>query len=488
MRHFFGKLVSKLAPGVFTNIARIDDIDKKLNDVQKEVNNLTNIIEKTDTQLGQLKRLASEVEPYQPAYGITGVIESPARGSNERARAIANWLQPVAGQRILDIGSSLGYFSFYYADRGAGVEGWENNPKNAEVAKRIGELNGISVNFKSKEFNQETVLTIQPGEFDTALVLSVFHHIIYFHGLKYTQELVKELLDRVPVLIVELAKKGENSKLRWNKAQPKNELDIFELVKDNVTIKKIGDFHNHLSKNTRPIYVIENKKLVKVNNHRYNYTRLSKQAYKNSPVAHTAIGRRYYFGSNFVITEYSLNPASESENLTQILNSIKVLFTIRERKLKVFHAPKLLDFEINFPKSASVVIERTEGVLASDLISPIKAQTTIRITKDILRSLIDLEKIGLHHNDLRSWNVIIDPKNRGWLIDYGLVDHFALEDDVVALVWVTYTLLTNEREMPAVRNKALPSKEAFESSPKLLAFFEAVKSGERSLQKLYELL
>ncbi|NSL17140.1 phosphotransferase [Tatlockia micdadei] len=105
------------------------------------------------------------------------------------------------------------------------------------------------------------------------------------------------------------------------------------------------------------------------------------------------------------------------------------------------------------------------------------------VVQELLRSLADLEKEGLRHNDLRTWNVLYD-KEQVSLIDYGFVSHKELGNDAISLLWLLNAVLTGEREGYDVNKKELPKKKAFEQAPSLQALYEAVESGEYSPIKL----
>lgn len=249
-------IIKKIVPNrVMHEIMRPVRIERELLEIKQALK------ETRDNRLDKLRALIKEVEPYQPTYGIDGILgDQPKRDSLDRCRAIEEYLGNVTGLRMLDIGSSLGYVPFYFADRGAITYGWDSNPKNAEVSRLIGDINGIKIDIKTKVFDADSMRTIKGDSYDVITILSVLHHVIHAHGLKYTQELMEYILSVTPVLIVELAKKGEDKNLFWDESQPKHELDIFELVKDKVDIKEIGTFHNHLSNNKRPLYAITLKK------------------------------------------------------------------------------------------------------------------------------------------------------------------------------------------------------------------------------------
>lgn len=482
MKRTVKKLSSKLAPGLAHKYAKIDKIDKietienQLIDIQATLGALR----EEDTRLLQLRKALEKVEHYQPTYGITGVLNKTAREeSRDRATTIQQYLEQLTNKRILDIGSSLGFFSFFLADRGAIVEGWDWSVDNCEATRLIQSLNGVeNANFKVKELNLDTVQTIQPGSFDAVLVLSVFHHIIRFTGIDATRQLVKELFDRVPVMIVELAKKGEDPKLPWDDSQPDDELAIFDFVKDDITIKKIGEFPNHLSDKTRPLYLVERKKMVKVADHTYSYDTQQKLPYKLFPSTITSANRRYYFSNDAVIKEYELSGKYKSHNVAQIINEINVLLQIAGSG--VYHAPELLDYDLSDPSRIRLAVKRVEGDNIGDTLKPHVPKTVVKWLNDIAKTLRDLRAAGYYHNDIRSWNVIVKA-NHAWLIDYGLAAPSDKDNDAVSLLWLAHALLTGEKEPLDRKETLLPSADVFKSDPQLSALYQYIKQNQPAI-------
>src|SRR5690606_19687565 len=85
----------------------------------------------------------------------------------------------------------------------------------------------------------------------------------------------------------------------------------------------------------------------------------------------------------------------------------------------------------------------------------------VRIARDILQTLADLEKINIHHNDVRSWNVVYSKKKGAWLIDYGLAGPVDTDNDIVALMWMLRALERGERESYEQGKAASPPSEDF---------------------------
>lgn len=487
-RKILKQSIKRLAPSVVAREERarahqehtartLELIQQALAEQSAATTELLTILKPGGGKLESLNMLLDKVEHYQPLYGLGGIIQSPARSeSKSRAEAIASVLQPLAGKRILDIGSSLGYFCFYLSDRGVITEGWESNEDNCQVSRIVQEINGLDAKFKVKELNEETIDSIPHNQHDAILVLSVFHHIIRFQGLAQTKMLVKKLMDRSPIMIVELARKGEDPKLPWDKSQPQNELEIFDLVKEDVTIHKIGDFPNHLSKKTRPLYVIQKKKSIAVGGKTYAYKQVSGEAYSGSG-ASPLVFRRYYFGDKVVVKEYQFDKASREQNEPQILREISVLADPRNKG--VYKFPKLLSYGIDTLGHARIAIEKDKGKLLSDITEVFDTDSTIRILVDLSRTLADLEQRNLYHNDIRSWNIIIN-NSSAVLIDYGLADSNDNNNNTISFLWVANKLLTGAHEGFEQAKSTLPDSAVFKTSKKLGAVYSLVSTNKKT--------
>lgn len=473
----------KKVPGVKPIASRLNFTNRSLTHIQNQLNHIQNQMDNSDTRLNRLKALLKEVEHYQSTYHVSGLIDTPMRDSQDRCKTINAYLGDVSGMRILDIGASLGYVCYYFSDRGAVTEGWEYNSKNAEVARLVGEINGIDTTIKTKAFDNETVTNIKKGDYDVVMLLSVLHHTIYYNSLEYTQKLMKELLENVSTVIVELARKGEDPKLYWDKKLPKSELEIFDLVKDDVEIKKIGEFSNHLSNKTRPLYVVTSKnKTINVNNRSYKYNESKTLSYKDVMIDKSH-RRNYYLSSNHIIKKYTyINKENnkEDENLRQIIAEINTYLQIN----KVHNMPRMVDFELT-NEGAAIVLERIKGELVVDLIEENKDINIYVVIKDVLKSLADLEQEKLYHNDVRTWNVIYDGKKAS-LIDYGLTSHVKKDNDLISLLWVVNAVLTRSREDNRTKKQDLPLESVFKTDKRLQKLYKIVASGETSPSKVLE--
>jgi hypothetical protein len=202
-----------------------------------------------------IEQCFNRVEYYQPLYGVTGV-EGPLRSCRDRAGAIEAALGSLGRRfRLVDFGSSLGYFPFFFADRGATTTGVDINPENTAVALATQRINGLAATFRTAPLDLNTVGAILPGEYDVALALSVLHHITLQRGIDYLKQLVAELLSRIPILIVELAHRDEDINFAWRESLPEDPLEIFSACLD-IQVHCLGDFSSHLSSSVRSMYLV----------------------------------------------------------------------------------------------------------------------------------------------------------------------------------------------------------------------------------------
>ena len=109
------------------------------------------------------------------------------------------------------------------------------------------------------------------------------------------------------------------------------------------------------------------------------------------------------------------------------------------------------------------------------------------IAEHVLRALAELERVGLNHNDVRSWNVIYDGETAS-LIDYGRSSDEVTDDDAPALLWLLKAVISGKREDFDPRQDSLPPLELFDVDAGLTELFLAVASGERSPSALLRVL
>ena len=419
----------------------------QLNQLTIAINNYQSNSSKLITEINQL--LNDQVEYYQPIYGIPAIFFSskPKRDCSERAKVIENFFNnDVFNLRILDIGSSLGYFCFYLADRGAFVDGWETNEMNYHVSNLVKQINQINTaNFYLRTLDKDTIKNIPYDNYDCVLALSIFQHINNLYGLHYCQDLIQYLLEKSPILIVELANRQENTDVYWKDSLPIDELAFFANLKD-CNIKKIGDFDTHLSETKRSMYAVT-QKFVTVNNHKYLIDKLQYKSYKEFSLT---LQRRFIYTKKYFIKKYHLN---DEENFKQIINEINILNLIKEKSIQ--NTTRLIEYELD-KNQVTLVLERINGILLSDSLPQLQDEEKEHIIDKILAILCELESMGIFHNDIRTWNILIDAENNPYLIDFGLSAHKEKENNLYAFAYLVDSLIKNIPESDLYNKKTLP--------------------------------
>jgi SAM-dependent methyltransferase len=203
----------------------------------------------------ELREALAKVEYYQPLYGISG-LDPSRRNCRDRALAIAEAIGFLGKNfRLIDFGCSLGYFPFFFADRGAATAGIDHYPDHIAVARATQRLNGLKADFQIGSLDAAAVQAIAPGQFDVALILSVLHHITHHNGLAYTAQMVADLFNRVSVLVLELAHRYEDVGYPWRLSQPEDPLAVLGAC-GRVKVRVLGQYASHLSSSMRPMILV----------------------------------------------------------------------------------------------------------------------------------------------------------------------------------------------------------------------------------------
>ncbi len=438
-----------------------EHVGRALADLSREAVQVREKLSELDARLRRplldvIRELYTQQEPYQPLYGCPVTSPEPRRPCLDRAQAIERALDAdIRGLRLLDLGASLGYFSFYFAERGAHTTGIDMNPAAVTLSRRVAEYNGLPSAFHQAEVSLDFIRGISSTEFDIALVLSVLHHVVHARGLVEAQTLMADLCARVPLVFVELATRREDVTHPWRESLPDDPAAVFERCED-VEIAKIGEFPTHLSDVRRPIYRLRRRSIV-VNGVRYAVDRATPFSYAGAE----AIGKTFLFGP--AVFAKRLRPREgplARENLRQALREVANYENLRGRSARF---PVLKDYSIA-PEEVLIVFERLEAENLVDLLERGGSADAKAVFDGVLAGLADLRAHGLYHNDVRVWNVMIATSGRGpepsakagvTLIDLGHAEPEETDDTRAALLWLLRDLGSGR----VTRNIGWPLKE-----------------------------
>lgn len=363
-----------------------------------------------------IEKLVNELpEIYQPVFGYSKLSFTSSRLCEDRLKKIEEICESLERLirrplRILDLGCAQGFFSLKLAERGAVVHGVDYLEKNINLCKALAKENpSLKVSFEEEEI-EKIVFQIQPGQYDLVLGLSIFHHLIYLHGIISIQTMLKYLAEVSGALLLEFAVREEP--LYWGPSQP---VEPRDMINEIAFIRLIDKYETHLSDIKRPLFVASNRYWIFDEEAGYfNYW--SFESHELSKGTHQ-FTRRYFFNDNQIIKIYRLDNPRGNINFKEISREISFL----QNRPVGFPLPKLYHvFQNNI--EIGLVREKIQGKLLLEVINNNKKIDTYKIILAVLKQLIELEEVGLTHNDIRAWNLIYDEINEIiHLIDYGSI-------------------------------------------------------------------
>ena len=361
-------------------------------------------------------------EIYQPIFGYPEISIKASRQCEDRLveiKKVYELLSVRLGRplKVLDLGSSQGFFSFSLASLGAFVNGIDFLSENVDVCQEIAlKFPTFKVKFETARV-EDFVDKIKKDEYDLVLGLSIFHHIIHEHGKDRVNLMIKKIAEKISVGIFEIALAEEP--LYWGSSQHRDPRD---LLSEYSFVHEISRIKTHLSEITRPLYVASNNFWI-LNDQIGSFESWKDESHHLAQGIHM-FTRRYFFSKEYLIKMYLISnhetikgiKSKEYENLKEYEKEVRFLGRLKTP----FITPRLITFGKN-KNEAWLVRESLQGDLLSEVIESKKSYSEAQVLKDVIFQLTELEKIGFYHNDLRTWNVIIGSNGRANLIDYGSI-------------------------------------------------------------------
>jgi len=105
-------------------------------------------------------------------------------------KIVEDFLLPLEGKRVLEIGCNSGYLCYYFADRGASVTGVDISGKAIETAREIKALNPTKCDIEFQQSPAES-LPFEDGYFDVLFSRDVLHHTDFRKSLEECGRVVK---------------------------------------------------------------------------------------------------------------------------------------------------------------------------------------------------------------------------------------------------------------------------------------------------------
>lgn len=362
-------------------------------------------------------------EIYQPILGYPEYDARASRAHDARLEEVLRLHDALVQLKkrplkILDLGCAQGYFALSMAIRGSEVRGIDYLEANIAVCRQLAIENpGLKVSFEVDRI-ELTIESLQKGQYDLVLGLSVFHHLIYVHGASKVKEWLGMAASTGASLLTEMALDSEP--LYWASAQPRDPMTLLEGI---AFVRCLGHFPTHLSGIQRPLY-ISSENTWYLGGKAVHFEESRHSSHERAQDVHRGT-RGYYFAAPLMAKKFATDGELGDANRNELERERVML----ERGLQGMHLPRLLDAG-EAHGEAWLVREMIPGQLLSDSLGGLDISERRRILVHVLTQLVGLEAEGLFHSDVRVWNVLLDEQGAPQLIDYG-----AIGDEAADCLW-----------------------------------------------------
>lgn len=358
-------------------------------------------------------------EVYQPIYLHPELSNQVSRACEDRLALIKKIYETLCANtgrplKVLDIGCAQGYFSLNLAQLGAHVHGIDFLDANIRVCQALAKEAGLTnqVIFEVSRL-QDFIPDIQAGEYDLVLGLSVFHHISHASGADYVRSLLSQLGDKCAVLLLELALRDEP--LYWAAAQPEDPRHYLESF---AFIHQLGEHSTHLSAINRPLFMVSNTCWILGDVYR-KFDHWSTDPHSLAQGTHQQT-RRYYWSDDAILKFYQLDTSGRHDRAEHNKNEYLKEIAALGKTINCFPMPRVISYGQS-ESYAWVAMERLPGTLLLEILRNKTPLNTHKLLLSLLKQLVALEAVGLWHNDVRTWNILVDDEGQAHLIDYGSI-------------------------------------------------------------------
>lgn len=278
-----------------------------------------------------------------------------------------------------------------------------------------------------------------PDQYDLVLCLNAFQGVLKQGGGQAAAQILTELGRKVAVGIFELAPSPPS--------RPSDGQDPRSLLEGFAFFHELGQQGDPASSDARRLYVASNRYWC-LDGQAGAFDTWQVDSHAMAQGTHQGT-RRYFFGGGQCVKLSRLDQADRGDlNLQEHDNETSFLSSPPPG----FDAPRLLLHGRN-DREAWLVREHVPGELLLNVILTGKSYDPWAILHDVLAQLVALEAIGLYHNDLRTWNVLLRPDGHASLIDFGAISKHKADclwprDIFLAFFVFLHEILTGQIEPP----------------------------------------
>ncbi|MBN9366916.1 MAG: methyltransferase domain-containing protein [Comamonadaceae bacterium] len=385
-----------------------------------------------------IEKLVSDLpEVYQPIYNHPELSGGASRPCLDRLKNIVDAydaLERLLGRplNVLDLGCAQGYFSLALAQRGAKVHGVDYLDKNISLCQALAQENPqLRASFATGRV-EEIIEQLSCGQYDLVLGLSVFHHIIYEKGTDAVKRFFERILYQGGILIVEMALREEP--LYWASAQPEDPRALLDSI---AFVHEVARHSTHLAPIQRPLFIASNQYWV-LEGRAERFDSWSSDSHALARGAHQG-SRRYFFSAEYILKLYRFDHRFGDRNRDEFEREIIFL----QHPPEGFEAANLI-LSGRENTNAWLAIQRLPGRLLLDLLREEIAFDKRAVVLAVLHQLALLEKSGLYHDDVRTWNVLVGEDGTTRLIDYGSISACAQDCVWPNNIFLSFLILVRE--------------------------------------------
>jgi O-antigen chain-terminating bifunctional methyltransferase/kinase len=304
---------------------------------------------------------------------------------------------------ILNLNCCQGFFALHLANQGHKVLGVDENKPNIELcnalAQRTPQFDVQFIQIKTDDIFKK----LAAEQFDLIIIMKEFK------ASTLNSDFIEQLKTISGITLLEVSNSPKNTKQKTKSILKHKEVTLFPFYCEIET--------PNISAST--LFFLSTRVLL-INNQFWKFDTWKEESHALAGNTHQN-SRRYYFSKDRMIKFFRFDGTRVTINKTELSRELNFLSNNRG-------FPKIFNykFSINYGW-----IER-ELIIGENLLDVILNKIDFNphfVIESLLKQLVALEKNGLYHRDLRVWNMIISPKNKIHLIDYG--DISEIPTDVV---------------------------------------------------------
>jgi predicted Ser/Thr protein kinase len=127
--------------------------------------------------------------------------------------------------------------------------------------------------------------------------------------------------------------------------------------------------------------------------------------------------RRYFFCADTIVKSYCFCGSAAQDNRREIEREISFLL---KPPIEDASIPRLIGYHIG-GYDGILVMERLPGILLTTAVLQEIDYNPALVLRGVLERLYALERVGLYHNDVGQWNILVDEDGGSVLIDFASV-------------------------------------------------------------------